>query len=154
MTRTVARQIAIRICFSADFLEEDAASILEAFFLPEHYESLAEEDKLFEEMPDEDQKAYIERLVTTVAGHLAEIDGIIDSRSSTRKIERIPRTALAVLRCALAEILYFEDIPPSVSVNEAVTIAKKFDSPETVSFVNGLLGAVLSSEKDAEAKND
>ena len=101
-------------------------------------------------MPGDSYREYIERLVTTVAGHLEEIDGIIDSRSSTRKIERIPKTALAVLRCALCEILFFEDIPPSVSVNEAVMIAKKFDTPETVSFVNGLLGAYLSSEKDAE----
>ncbi|MBO6093875.1 MAG: transcription antitermination factor NusB [Oscillospiraceae bacterium] len=148
MTRTVARQIAVRICFSADFHEEDASSILEAFFLPEHYASLSEEDKLFEEIPDDKQRSYIEGLVTAVAGNLFEIDGIIDSLSSTRRIERIPKTALAVLRCALCEILYFDDIPDSVSVNEAVTIAKKFDSPETVSFVNGLLGAYLSAAKD------
>ncbi|MCR4607985.1 MAG: transcription antitermination factor NusB, partial [Oscillospiraceae bacterium] len=50
--------------------------------------------------------------------------------------------ALAVMRCAVCEMLYFDDIPPSVTINEAVEIAKSFDSPETVSFINGLLGSV------------
>ena len=145
MTRTVARQIAVRICFSSDFHEEDVQSVLSDFFQQEHYQSLAEEDGLFEEYPEGPSMEFIENLVTSVSVHMSELDGIIDSLSITRKVERIPKTALAVLRCALCEILYFDDIPPSVSVNEAVEIAKRFDSPETVSFVNALLGAYLSS---------
>ena len=59
------------------------------------------------------------------------------------KIERISKTALAVLRCALCEILYMEDIPDSAAINEAVELAKGYDEPDTVAFVNGVLGGFM-----------
>ena len=57
-----------------------------------------------------------------------------------------------MLRCALYEILYMdeEDVPDSVAVNEAVELAKGFDEPETVSFINGILGSFLRERETAE----
>ena len=145
MTRTVARQIAVRICFSEDFLREEPEAVLEEFFAPEHYCTLADDDEVFETLPDDRQMEYIRSLINCVYMHSEEIDGRIASFSEKRKIERISRTALAVLRCAVCEILWFDDIPNSVTINEAVEIAKSFDSPETVSFINGLLGSLVRS---------
>ena len=145
MTRTIARQIAVRICYSADFLKEDPDILLNDFFSPDHYSSLSDSDAVYNESPDDIQMEYIRNLLRNVYLHAEEIDDRIASFSEIRKLERIPRTALAVLRCAVCELLYFEDIPASVTINEAVEIAKTFDSPETVAFINGLLGSVYRS---------
>ena len=145
MTRTVARQIAVRICYSADFLKDPPDKVLDVFFSPEHYSSLSDSDPVFDVFPDDTQMEYIQNLVRSVYIHAGEIDSRIASFSEKRKLERIPRTALAVLRCAVCELLYYDNIPPSVTINEAVEISKSFDSPETVSFVNGLLGSVYRS---------
>ena len=142
MTRTDARQIAVRICFSEDFLKAPPESVLSDFFEPEHYLSLAEDDEIYRAVPDDLQKEYVRKLIKDIYEHSEEIDALIASFSEKRKLERIPRTALAVMRCAVCEMLYFDEIPTSVTINEAVEIAKSFDSPETVSFINGLLGSV------------
>ena len=142
MTRTIARQIAVRICFSEDFLNDTPDSIINDFFDEEHYKSLKEDDEIFRSIPGEREMEYIRKLITKVYEHSAEIDSMISSFSEKRKLERIPKTALSILRCAVCEMMYFDDIPASVTINEAVEIAKMFDSPETVSFVNGLLGSV------------
>ena len=142
MTRTDARQIAVRICFSEDFLKAPPESVLSDFFEPEHYLSLAEDDEIYRAVPDDLQMEYVRKLITDIYEHSEEIDALIASFSEKRKLERIPRTALAVMRCAVCEMLYFDEIPASVTINEAVEIAKSFDSPETVSFINGLLGSV------------
>ena len=63
--------------------------------------------------------------------------------SMEHKIERISKTALCILRLAIFEILYMDDIPASVSINEAVEIAKKYASVEDASFINGILSTVL-----------
>ena len=62
------------------------------------------------------------------------------------KVGRISRTALAILRCAICEILYVEDVPASAAINEAVELDKGYDEPETVAFVNGVLGGFMKGE--------
>ena len=54
-----------------------------------------------------------------------------------------------MLRCALYEILYMPDIPPAASINEAVELAKGYDEPETVSFINGILGSFMRAREAA-----
>ena len=150
MTRTTARQIAVRICFSDCFLKDNPEEVLGRFFDPEYYMSLSADDRIFDDYPDEIQMEYIRSLVSCVHLHAEEIDKRISSFSEKRKLGRISKTALAVLRCAVCELLYFDDIPSSVTINEAVEISKTFDSPETVSFVNGLLGSVNRTLTDAQ----
>ena len=149
MTRTAARRLAVQLVFAAaagtDLSVED-------FFQSDYYSALPPEDELFTEAPDEKQRAYITALVEGVAGHVNELDGYIEKYSRGWKLNRISRTALSVLRCALYEILYMdeEDVPDSVAVNEAVELAKGFDEPETVSFINGILGSFLRERETAE----
>ena len=84
-------------------------------------------------------------LVTGVRDHREELDDLIEQFSHGWKLSRISRTALAVLRVALYEILYMPDIPAAASINEAVELAKGYDEPETVRFINGILGSFMRS---------
>lgn len=58
--------------------------------------------------------------------------------------------AAALLRCAIYEMLYLEDVPPAAAINEAVELAKCYDEPETVSFINGVLGGFARAELAVE----
>ena len=143
MTRTTAREIAIQLGFAVSATGEEPHEIIDRFFEEEHYKSLAQEDALYEQLPDDRQMEYITRLVTLIDAHRDEIDEQIRTYARGWKPERISKTALAVLRCALCEILYMEDIPDSAAINEAVELAKGYDEPDTVAFINGVLGGFM-----------
>ena len=144
MTRTTAREIAIVLSFSAAAAaEENAEELLERFFDREHYDTLGGENELFAEYPNEKQMGYIRELVQCIAGHRAELDAYIEQYAQGWKADRISRTAAAVLRCAMCEILYLPDVPDAAAINEAVELAKKYEDAETVSFINGVLGGFV-----------
>ncbi len=138
MTRTTAREIAIQLGFAAAATGEEPHELLDRFFEKEHYA----------EFPDEKQLAYITRLVTLIDEHRDEIDEQIRSYARGWRLERMSKTALAVLRCCLCEIMYMEDIPDSAAINEAVELAKGYDEPDTVAFVNGVLGGYMRGRSE------
>jgi len=148
MTRNTAREIAIQLSFAAAGTQRDPLELADEFFSEEHYASLAAESPLYEERPDRRQMAYIRRLTQLIAQHRDELDAIITANSHGWRLERISRTALAVLRVALCEILYMDDIPVGASINEAVELDKNYDEPETVAFVNGVLGGYMRSREE------
>ena len=88
------------------------------------------------------------------ASNLKEIDELIDRYSVRWKTSRLPKVDLAILRLALAEICYLTDIPVSVTINEAVELAKRFGGEEDPSFVNGVLGAVSRQGGRAPLEED
>jgi len=149
MNRKTAREIAIQLGFASANGNLATEELLEQFFSQEHYESLAGEDELYSEYPDEKQMEYIRRLTRLCAENLSEIDGFIERYAKGWKVERISKTALAVLRCAICEILYMDDIPNAAAINEAVELAKGYDEPDTVAFVNGVLGGFMRGEMTA-----
>ena len=89
---------------------------------------------------------YIRRLVKGVNEHAAELDGYIAKYAKGWSFDRIPLVAAAVMRVAMYEILYMPDIPNASAINEAVEIAKKYESDDVVRFINGILGTFLRSE--------
>ncbi|SCY98676.1 transcription antitermination factor NusB [Alkaliphilus peptidifermentans] len=97
-------------------------------------------DYHLEESVTDNQKGYIDSLIGSTIDNLKEIDTTIDSYSKSWKIDRIAKVDLAILRLALAEILYLDEIPYAVSINEAVELAKKYSSNESDSYINGILG--------------
>lgn len=149
MTRMTARQIAVQILFSMESNASTAEDAMALFFSEEHYASLKEEDEIYRDAPNEEQTAYIRRVVETVQAHQAEIDEIIGRYAEGWKLSRISKSTLAILRCAICEILYMDDIPNSAAVNEAVELGKTYDSPQAGAFINGLLGSFLRDEKPA-----
>ena len=75
-----------------------------------------------------------------------EIDEKISSNCRNWTVNRMPKTDLAVLRLAVCEILFLDDMPNSVSINEAVELAKKYGEETSFSYINGILGAISRSE--------
>lgn len=146
MTRTTAREIAIQLGFAAASSKEEVSALMERFFSPEHYETLRGENELYDELPDAKQMAYIRRLTELTMENRSEIDGFIERYAKGWKLERISKTALAVMRCAICEILYMDDIPNAAAINEAVELDKGYDDPDTVAFVNGVLGGFMRGE--------
>lgn len=88
---------------------------------------------------------YFLRLVKSSFKHLTAIDECIQKHLTTWNFDRLTSLTRSVLRLACCELLYFPDIPPKVSINEAVEIAKKYSDDETGRFVNGVLDAVYRS---------
>ena len=146
MIRNTAREIAIHLSYELSFTDRPTDALLDERLTAERFATLAEEDPLYSEAPDAKQAAYIRRLVGGVAEHGAELDGYIAKYAKGWKFDRIPLVASAIMRVAMFEILYMPDIPNGASINEAVEIAKKYETPETVKFINGILGSFVRQE--------
>ncbi len=149
MTRDTAREMAVQIVFGAAHSDAGAEMFLQDFLTEEHYASLAEENALYEEYPDEASSSYITKVVLGVFEHQSEIDPLIQKYSPAWNINRISGTALAVLRVAVFEILFMEDVPAGAAINSAVKIDKNYDDASTVAFVNGILGGIVRGEENA-----
>jgi len=89
---------------------------------------------------------FIEKLFNDIDENKERIDSIIKRHLKDWSFERLPAVDRAILRIALAEILYREEIPLSVSINEAVEMAKKFSDEKSAKFINGLLGNLKDEE--------
>ena len=150
MQRSTAREIAVRLAYELNFTDQSAEALLDLRLTPENFQSLAEEDSLYLERPNRSQSDYIRRLVGGVEGHSAELDGYIEKYAQGWKFARIPLMASAVMRVAMYEALYMPDIPNRAAVNAAVEIAKHYETPETVKFINGILGSFVRQELDPE----
>lgn len=87
---------------------------------------------------------FAEKLVRGLQEHRSRIDEILSAGAGTWKPDRMPVLDRALLRIALFEILYMEDVPAAVSVNEAVELAKIYSTEESSSFINGVLGSFLA----------
>lgn len=93
-----------------------------------------------------EQDEYIERVFFGVMNELETIDKKIGENSKGWKIERLSKVTIAIMRICVYEMLYCEDIPYNVSINEAVELAKKFDHDKSPSFVNGVVNMVAENE--------
>lgn len=148
MKRSAAREVAIRLCYSAELANLETSAFIQDFFAEDHYATLSAEDELFAARPDDVQLGYINKLVELVFTHKQELDSTIEQYAKGWSLKRISKISLAILRCALCEILYFEDVPEKVAINEAVNVAKKYEEPETVSFINGVLGSFVRAKQE------
>src|SRR5512139_3746598 len=92
--------------------------------------------------PSQDAENYLRRLVQAVQNSQTEIDGTLRQHLRRWRLERLTVLDRAILRMACAELLYFEDVPPKVVINEAVDMAKRFGDDDAGRFVNGVLDGV------------
>ena len=146
MVRNTAREIAIHLSYELSFTDKSIDALLDQRLTAETFAALAEEDPLYSETPNAKQAEYIRRLVRGVSAHAAELDGYISKYAKGWSFARIPLVASAIMRVAMYEILYMPDIPNGAAINEAVEIAKKYETPETVRFMNGILGSFVRQE--------
>jgi N utilization substance protein B len=135
MTRSEAREVLMHVLFQMD-AQDDCSEELRDLFLagktipPQHQE-------------------YINHIFTMVKDHLPELDEKINSHSDKWATSRMPKTDLAILRLAVAEILFADDIPSAVAIDEAVEMAKKYGNESSSKFVNGILGKIAREAEEA-----
>ena len=149
MTRNTAREIAMHLAFELSFTDLPIGEFLDHYLSEEKFAELAPECDVYAQRPSAKQEAYIRRLVSGVAEHAAELDAYIEKYAKGWRFERISLVASAIMRLAMYEIMYMPDIPHGVAINEAVQIAKKYESPEVVKFINGILGSFARGEGKA-----
>ena len=146
MVRNTAREIAIHLSYELSFTDKTVDELLDERLTADTFATLAEEDAIYAEAPNAKQAEYIRRLVKGVEEHAAELDGYIAKYAKGWSFARIPLVASAIMRVAMYEMLYMADIPAGVAINEAVEIAKNYESPEVVKFINGILGSFARGE--------
>ena len=138
MSRKVAREIAFKIIFETSFQEEDNLEELTGMLFNTN-------DELSKELNSEDNK-YIEEITNGVNEKKDEIDNYISSHLKGWTMSRISKIDIAILRLAIYEIKFREDIPYKVSVNEAVELAKVYSDDSSPSFINGVLAEVINDK--------
>ncbi|WP_417043176.1 transcription antitermination factor NusB [Dysosmobacter sp.] len=146
MVRNTAREIAVHLSYELSFTDKSVEELLDQRLTPETFQTLSGEDVIYQEAPGPKQAEYIRRLVRGVAEHGPELDGYIAKYAKGWNFARIPLVASAIMRVAMYEILYMPEIPNGAAINEAVEIAKKYETPETVKFINGILGTFVRQE--------
>ena len=126
MTRRQAREQAFTLIFEKSFHPEITVEEMISMAVEARYLQTDEFAVLLAKTADEQQP---------------EIDSIIENNAIGRKKDRISRVSLSLLRLALCEMLFIEEVPTNVSINEAVELAKLYASQEDAAFINGVLGA-------------
>ena len=150
MTRGNARELAVHLIYGRAFTGEEPEQVISTRLEKEYYAQLGEENEVYSERPSRAQLRYIDTVVTGVANREEELDEQIQKYSIGWDISRISKLARCILRLAIYEIQYVDDVPAGVAVSEAVRIAKKYNSDETSAFVNGILGSFVRSLPQAE----
>jgi N utilization substance protein B len=135
-TRRQARELAMQALFSMDMNSTFSA------------ESLADYCRCF--APAKRFQTFFEHLVQGVLDHRKGIDAIVERYSSNWKMRRMACVDRNILRIAVFELLYCADIPAKVSINEAIDIGKRFGSPESGAFINGILDSVRKAIEAGE----
>lgn len=128
MTRNEAREILMQIMY-----ELDAGKTM----------STETALKLSEERLSGNHKERGAKILTGIIENLDDIDNKINENSKSWKTNRMPKVDLAIMRLAIGEINYAEDIPKAVSINEAINLAKKYSTDHSSKYVHGVLGAIF-----------
>lgn len=148
MSRKSAREAAVHMLFEYGYNASCVDEILSHRFSPEFLETVKEDFALYTDIGAA-QEEYVRQVVQGTVVKLEEIDENIKKNSIGWDLRRISRVAMAIMRVAIYEAKYMDEIPPSVAINEAVEIAKKYETAETVAFINGVLGSVVREEPKA-----
>jgi transcription antitermination factor NusB len=120
--------VALKLLYALDITREHAADILKAPWI--------------ETVMSETVRDFTVALVTGVDAYREEIDALVQAWSLHWSLERIGVIERNILRFAIYELLYLDDIPPNVTINEAVEIAKRYGTEEAPSFINGILDRI------------
>lgn len=132
--------------FKRRIIREKVLQILYAFEMNSE-NILSVKKDIFNEIEEETDRKFGEDLITKVINNKTALDNKIQERVSNWEMNRIALIDKILLRMAICELLYFPDIPPKVSINEAIEIAKEFSTAGSGKFINGILDAILIEEK-------
>lgn len=130
--RRVVREKVLQILYASEMKNEFDESLHNA---------------LLSEITDEADKEFAERLILKVRNHFEELNDKIKERVANWELNRIAVIDKILLQMGICELLYFPDIPPKVSINESIEIAKEYSTAGSGKFINGILDAILADEK-------
>ena len=134
MGRTELRQHIFKMLFLIEFNEKDEMSEQIELYL-DNLEDLSEKDRV-----------YIENKYHAIVEKVEEIDELLNTNTTGWKTARMNKVDLTILRLAIYELKWDEDVPVGVAINEAVELAKKYSSEEGPAFINGILGKLSKTE--------
>ena len=126
--RTKSREFALQALYQLNITKQDVTALLAQF--EEHF------------LPGGEADEFLRRLVLGVLEHREELDRLIEQYSENWRLDRIDVIDRNILRMALFELLYCEDIPPKVTINEAIDLGKRYGSEDSGSFINGILDRI------------
>ena len=126
--RRKSREFALQALYQLNITKQDVTALLTQF--QEHF------------LPDGKADEFLRRLVLGVLEHCVELDRLIERYSENWRLDRINVIDRNILRMALFELLYCEDIPPKVTINEAIDLGKRYGSEDSGSFINGILDRI------------
>ena len=149
--RRAARRLALDVLYEAEIRDELPSEAWEARRSEGWVMATAgdqgESNEPAVEEPSEEALAYASDLIRGVQEHHADIDELLAAHADRWAIERMPVVDRTLLRIALFELLWREDIPVAVGINEAVELAKSYSTEDSGRFINGLLGRIVEVEK-------
>lgn len=131
MSRKQAREGAMRLLFQMESTNDFSEDALNVYLDNFHY--------------DENETEYIVDAIKNIRCNLKEIDNYVIENLEGWSIHRLAKVDLSILRLAIYEILYRNDIPVEVSINEAIETAKRYSSEDSFKFINGVLGGFVRS---------
>ena len=128
--RSRARESVLQILYQADVTGNTVDNVLN-----QYWESRERNPEVIE---------FANEIVRGTSEHLSEIDAIISEHSENWEISKMPIIDRNILRFAIYEILYMDDIPPKVTIDEAVELVKRFSTPNSGKFINGILDKIMT----------
>ena len=137
MTRREVREHTFRALFQKEFYNSEE--------YPEQYQRYPEDTDAAAQM-DDATREYLTGRVASIAEKLPELDEKINAVARGWKTNRMGKVEVSLLRLATYEILYDEEIPEKVAINEAVELAKRYGTDDSSSFVNGILGELVKKQ--------
>lgn len=140
--RTQARECALQILYQYEMNPGSLPSLLAEFWRQEEQVPVAQ-----------DVRDFAARIVSGTCEHQNDIDQVISRYADNWELHRMAIIDRNILRFATYELLYAADIPPKVTINEAVNLAKKFSQEESGKFVNGILDKINHTEKPRNPKS-
>lgn len=141
-TRRKSRELALQMLYQADLGEQTPDDVRKTF-----WKGRGEVDR--------EVQGFAEDIFRLAQDHSAEIDKLIQNHAENWRMDRMAAVDRNVLRAAVAELIGFPQTPRAVVINEAIEIARKFSSPESAQFINGVLDSIgkqLESSRGAEQR--
>lgn len=146
MTRREQRDSIVRIIFRTPFYPKKMMEEQTEAYIQELRDEPEELLPSLSQPPEEEELVYIREKAEAIRANLRDIDSRLEDASREWKLNRVGKMELAILRVAAYEILYDEDIPDKVAINEALELSKQYCDEKAAPFINGVLNHLLESK--------
>src|SRR5699024_7166694 len=134
MSRIIARESTMKLMYQMEVNNDFSQDLINLFVNNNELKS--------------DEKSYLYEVINGIKENMDIIDETIEKYSKGWNVNRIAKVDLSILRIAIYEIMFKNDMPYQVSINEAVDVSKKFSTEDSSKFINGLLGAFVKEDKN------